>query len=76
MYSLSTAATSFACKDDRYGLAKSPTLATANPQKSHGWALDATAVTSHITTAPFTFVRWRNCPLLAIALTSKQKITQ
>ncbi|MBD2527654.1 hypothetical protein [Nostoc sp. FACHB-133] len=31
--------------------AKSPTPATANPQKSHGWSLDAIAVTSHITAA-------------------------
>ncbi|WP_414573209.1 hypothetical protein [Nostoc sp. CCY 9925] len=40
--------------------AKSPTPVTANPQKSHGWPLDATAVTSHIAAASFTCVRWRN----------------
>ncbi|MBD2526247.1 hypothetical protein [Nostoc sp. FACHB-133] len=37
--------------------AKSPTPATADPQKSHGGPLHATAVTLHITTASFTFVR-------------------
>ncbi|MBD2511136.1 hypothetical protein H6G91_28450 [Nostoc muscorum FACHB-395] len=40
--------------------AKSLIPATADPQKSHGWPLHATAVTLHITTASFTFVRWRN----------------
>ncbi|WP_292701666.1 MULTISPECIES: hypothetical protein [unclassified Nostoc] len=53
MYSLSTAASSFDCNGERYGLAY-PTPATANPQPRHAWPLDATAVTSHITTASLT----------------------
>ncbi|WP_179070368.1 hypothetical protein [Nostoc sp. C052] len=56
LYSFSTAASSKACKDDRYGLAKSPTPTTANPQPRYGWPLDAAAVTSHIN---YCFIRFR-----------------